>query len=230
MFGALLSGAALLAGCSPAPEPVDSVELEPGPAAPARFVTTAPVAPDDGRPRLIVFGDSLSAGYGLDPGLAYPDVLQELFEENGIGWRVVNLSISGDTTAGGASRLQSAVELEPDFVLLELGGNDGLRGMPISATRQNLERAIQTFQDAGAQVMLAGMTLPPNYGPDYISDFEQTYRDLADEYDLPLIPFLLEDMITEDLRYFQDDHIHPTAEGAEIVARAVYDAVVPELP
>ncbi len=199
------------------------------PAEPARFVTTSPVAPDDQRPILVIFGDSLSAGYGLDPGLSYPDDLQELFDERGIHWRIVNLSVSGDTTAGGVARVGSALGVDPDYVIVELGGNDGLRGIPISATRDNLAKMIEAFQEAGARVMLAGMTLPPNYGPDYIADFEATYKDLSAQYGTALIPFLLADMVTEDLQYFQNDHIHPTADGAEIVAETVYQAVTPEL-
>ena len=146
-----------------------------------------------------------------------------------IDWHVVNLGISGDTTEGGVSRIQSAVRLKPAVVLLELGGNDGLRGLPLKVTRQNLETMIVAFQQAGAKVVLAGMTLPPNYGPDYIKSFQKIYKDLAAKYKLKLIPFLLADIITPDLRYLQRDGIHPTAEGAQIVSGTVLKAVKPLL-
>jgi acyl-CoA thioesterase-1 len=142
---------------------------------------------------------------------------------------VKNLGISGDTTEGGVSRIASAVRLKPAVVVLELGGNDGLRGLPLKVTRQNLETMIMGFEQAGAKVVLAGMTLPPNYGPDYIKSFESIYKDLAAKYKLKLIPFLLSDIVTPDLRYLQRDGIHPTAEGAEIVAGTVLKVVKPLL-
>ena len=178
---------------------------------------------------LVVFGDSLSAGYGLPAGQSFPDDMQRTLNKEGYGWRVVNLGISGDTTQGGVSRIRSAVRLNPAVVVLELGGNDGLRGLPLKVTRQNLETMIIAFQEVGAKVVLAGMTLPPNYGPDYIKSFESIYKDLAAKYKLKLIPFLLADIVTPDLRYLQRDGIHPTAEGAEIVAGTVLKAVKPLL-
>ncbi len=178
---------------------------------------------------LVVFGDSLSAGYGLPAGKSFPDDMQRTLDKEGYAWRVVNLGISGDTTSGGVSRMQSAVRLKPSVVLLELGGNDGLRGLPLKTTRQNLETMITEFQQAGAKVVLAGMTLPPNYGPDYIKGFEAIYRELAAKYKVKLIPFLLADIVTPDLRYLQRDGIHPTAEGAEIVAQTVLKTVKPLL-
>ncbi len=178
---------------------------------------------------LAVFGDSLSAGYGLERGQSYPDDMQRTLDKEGYHWRVVNLGISGDTTEGGVSRIQSAVRLKPAVVLLELGGNDGLRGLPLKMTRQNLETMIVAFQQAGAKVVLAGMTLPPNYGPDYIRDFQKIYTDLAAKYKLKLIPFLLADIVTPDLRYLQRDGIHPTAEGAQIVSGTVLKTVKPLL-
>jgi hypothetical protein len=151
---------------------------------------------------LVVFGDSIAAGYGVEPGQSFPDDLQKKLDAQGWPWRVVNLGISGDTTEGGASRTDSATSLQPAIVILELGGNDGLRGLPQAITRQNLAAMIQAFQGAGARVVLAGMTLPPNYGADYIQGFQKIYKDLAAQYRLTLIPFLLSDMITPDLRYF----------------------------
>ena len=142
---------------------------------------------------------------------------------------MVNLGISGDTTAGGLARVNTGVALKPALVLLELGGNDGLRGLPLAMTRENLEQMIAAFQRVGARVVLAGMTLPPNYGPDYIHGFETIYSGLAAKYKLPLIPFLLQDIATRDMRYFQRDGIHPTAEGAQIVSDTVLRALKPML-
>lgn len=183
----------------------------------------------DARKVLVVFGDSLSSGYGLSRGESFPDRLQRRLDAEGYAWRVVNQGISGDTTSGGVARMRSALAQNPYVVLLELGGNDGLRGTPLQVTRGNLERMIQTFQGAGARVVLAGMTLPPNYGPDYVRGFEKIYRDLAAQYRLALIPFLLADIITPDLRFLQRDGIHPTAEGAEIVSGTVMKALKPLL-
>ena len=188
-----------------------------------------PAPPADTRKVLAVFGDSLSAGYGLEPGQSFPDDLQRKLDQQGYSWHVVNLGISGDTTEGGVARIDSATSLKPAIVILELGGNDGLRWLPLKATRENLERMIGAFQRVGARVVLAGMTLPPNYGPDYIRGFERIYRDLAAEHKLTLIPFLLADIVTKDLRYLQRDGIHPTAEGAEIVSGTVLRAVKPLL-
>jgi len=191
----------------------------------------APVAPavPDGRKVLVVFGDSISAGYGLDAGLSFPDVMQRTLDKEKLPWRVVNQGISGDTTAGGAARIDGALALKPAVVLLELGGNDGLRGIPLASTRENLEKMITAFQGAGARVVLAGMTLPPNYGPDYIRGFEKVFKDLAAKYKVTLIPFLLSDIVTQDLRFFQSDGIHPTAPGAEIVAGTALKALRPLL-
>ena len=183
----------------------------------------------DSRKVIAVFGDSLSAGYGLANGQSFPDQLQKKIDGEGGGWRVVNLGISGDTTEGGASRIDSAVALKPSIVILELGGNDGLRGMPLASTRANLEQMIAAFQKSGATVVLAGMTLPPNYGADYIAGFQKIYKDLAAGHRITLIPFLLSDIVTKDMRYFQPDGIHPTSAGAEIVAGTVFNSIKPLL-
>src|SRR6266853_1640627 len=184
---------------------------------------------EDTRKVLVVFGDSLSAGYGVPAGQSFPDDLQRKLDAQGYAWRVVNLGISGDTTAGGLARVNTALALKPALVLLELGGNDGLRGLPLATTRDNLDQMIAAFVRVGARVVLAGMTLPPNYGPDYIHGFETIYSGLAAKYKLPLIPFLLQDIATRDMRYFQRDGIHPTAEGALIVSDTVLRALKPML-
>jgi acyl-CoA thioesterase-1 len=184
---------------------------------------------EDTRKVLLVFGDSLSAGYGVPAGQSFPDDLQRKLDAAGYGWRVVNMGISGDTTAGGLARINTAVALKPAIVLLELGGNDGLRGLPLATTRDNLDRMIAAFERGGARVVLAGMTLPPNYGPDYIRTFEAIFSGLAAKYKLPLIPFLLQDIATRDMRYFQRDGIHPTSEGALIVSDTVLRLLKPML-
>jgi acyl-CoA thioesterase-1 len=193
------------------------------------LLALAPAHAQTSRKVLVVFGDSLSAGYGLPAGQSFPDDMQRTLDKEGYAWKVVNLGISGDTTEGGVSRIQSAVRLKPAVVVLELGGNDGLRGLPLKVTRQNLDTMIMAFEEAGSKVVLAGMTLPPNYGPDYIRSFESIYKDLAVKYRLKLIPFLLADIVTPDLRYLQRDGIHPTAEGAEIVSGTVLKVVKPLL-
>jgi acyl-CoA thioesterase-1 len=184
---------------------------------------------EDTRKVLVVFGDSLSAGYGVPRGQSYPDDLQRTLDAQGYAWRVVNLGISGDTTSGGLARVNTGTALRPAMVLLELGGNDGLRGLPLSMTRENLDQMIGAFEHVGARVVLAGMTLPPNYGPDYIHSFEAIYSGLAAKYKLTLIPFLLRDIATQDMRYFQRDGIHPTAEGAQIVSNTVFRTIKPLL-
>src|SRR5271155_3668920 len=206
LFPALLLLASVCA-CSSSTKP-SSRDQEPaatsGPeTAPAPTPARPPAAAQDPRRVLVVFGDSIAAGYGLEPGQSFPDDVQNKLDARNLSWRVVNLGISGDTTEGGVSRMDSATSLKPAIVMLELGGNDGLRGLPLAGTRQNLDTMIQTFQTAGARVVLAGMTLPPNYGPEYIQGFQQIYKDLAAKYHVTLIPFLLADMIPPDLRYFQ---------------------------
>jgi len=201
-------------------------------AAPAQPVTAAPAAPvatpADSRPVIVAFGDSLSAGYGVDAGLSYPDFLQKEIDAAGFSYRVVNQGISGDTTTGGAGRTASAIELKPEIVILELGGNDGLRGVPLAATRANMESMTRTFLDAGARVVIAGMTLPPNYGPDYVREFESIFRDIATSHKLPRIPFLLEPVALNPT-LMQRDGIHPTAEGNRRVASHVMKTLRPLL-
>jgi acyl-CoA thioesterase-1 len=188
----------------------------------------AAAAPKDNRKVLVAFGDSLTAGFGAPPGKSYPDFLQQEIDRKGYPWRVVNQGTSGDTSTDGLARLPEALDLHPQIVILELGANDGLRGIPIDRMRDNIEQMIKAFQKAGATVVLAGMTLPPNYGRDYISGFEATYRDLAKKYRLTIIPFLLEG-VGGHTDLMQGDGLHPTAEGNRRVAANVMRTIEPLL-
>lgn len=192
--------------------------------------SAAPAAatPADDRRVIVCFGDSLSAGYGVESGLSYPDFLQKELDAKGFKYRVVNLGISGDTTSGGLSRIQSAVALHPVITILELGGNDGLRGLPLTETRSNMAQMTQALLDAGSKVVIAGMTLPPNYGPDYIREFEQIFVELAAKQKLPRIRFLLEGVALNP-KLMQADGIHATAEGNRLVAANVMRTLTPLL-
>jgi len=184
--------------------------------------------PADERPVIVAFGDSLTAGHGVDPGQSYPDFLQKLLDTAGYRYRVVNAGISGDTTSGGLSRASTIATMKPAMVILALGGNDGLRGLPVESTRANLEKMIAVFREAGATVVLAGMTLPRNYGPDYIREFERIFEDLAAQHNVPLIPFLLEGVAGKQ-GLMQGDAIHPTKEGNRLTARNVMRVIAPLL-
>lgn len=219
----------LAAGCTKSEEQTQT-RKNPAPARPAR-AAPARSAPDERR--VIAFlGDSLSEGLGVETGKSFPDQVQKKLNTAGFEYRVVNLGISGDTTTGGLGRMESVLALHPAIVVLELGGNDGLRGVPISSTKANLQQMIEAAQKAGAQVLLAGMTLPPNYGPEYIAAFEKIYRDLSARYHLRLVPFLMEDIraqIASKPGLMQRDGIHPTAEGHEIIAETVFRYLRPML-
>jgi acyl-CoA thioesterase-1 len=212
----------MLAGCTKNEEKSEPVLTSAVPRA---------TADRDSRPVIVVYGDSLSE-VGADSGRSFPDVLQRMLDERGYRYRIVNQGISGDTTTGGVGRTQAAIELKPDLLILELGGNDGLRGVPVAESKQNLEKMIQAFQGAGIRVLMAGMSLPPNYGAEYIHSFESMYRDLAAKYQLPLIPFLLSD-IAKGLRthpeWLSQDGIHPTPAGNKVVAGTVLKTLEPLL-
>ncbi|MGA2715334.1 MAG: arylesterase [Bryobacteraceae bacterium] len=204
--------------------PAKVAPTEDRPAVPA----SKPDSNKDTRPVIAAFGDSLSAGFGVEPGKSYPDDLQRLIDAAGFRYHVVNLGVSGDTTTDGVERLPSVLAVHPAIVILEFGGNDGLRGLPVTSTRMNLAEMIEALQKANARVLLAGMTLPRNYGPEYIHSFEQVYVGLAKQYKLPRIPFLL-DGVGGNPELTQPDGIHPTAEGAQIVAGTVMKYLEPLL-
>lgn len=183
----------------------------------------------DTRPVIVAFGDSLSAGYGAEPGKSFPDFLQKDLDAAGLHWRVLNAGVSGNTTTDGLDRIQEVLARKPRITILEFGGNDGLRGLPLETTRANLTKMIQMLQAAGSKVLIAGLTLPPNYGGDYIAKFGQIYVDLAKKYNLPRIPFLLSDVVFRP-GMMQQDGIHPTSQGNQIVAETVMRYLKPMLP
>jgi acyl-CoA thioesterase-1 len=202
----------------------------------AQFVTAcvllggcaAPAAPPDNRRVIVTFGDSLSAGFGADPGASYPDFLQKELDRRHRPYRVVNAGVSGDTTTDGLVRLSTVIALRPAITIVEFGGNDGLRGLPVGTTESNLDQIIAALKKAGSKVLLAGMTLPPNYGPQYIQSFEKVFHRLAARHKIPLIPFLLVD-VAGHRELMQRDGIHPTAAGNQIVAATVTRALAPLL-
>ena len=177
---------------------------------------------------IVCFGDSLTAGYGTDPGQSYPDYLQKVLDAHGYRYRVVNKGVSGDTSKDGVTRLGDVLAAHPQIALVEFGGNDGLRGLPITATRANLDRIISTLQNAGVKVALAGITLPPEYGPDYIQQINDTYTLAARKFKVSLLPFLLIH-VYKIPGGLQQDGIHATAKGNAIAAEDVFALIRPLL-
>ena len=177
---------------------------------------------------VLVFGDSLSAGYGIRPQEAWPALLEKRLSERRLNYNVANLSISGETTAGGRSRLAAALrEHRPSVVVIALGANDGLRGLPLAQMRANLEHMVTISQQAGARVALLGMRLPPNYGP-YAEQFFQTFSELAKQHKTAYLPFLLEPVATQPAM-FQADQLHPTAKAQPLILDHVWPALQPLL-
>jgi acyl-CoA thioesterase-1 len=170
-------------------------------------------------------GDSLSAGYGIDQRLGWVSLLQERLDRRGYGYRVVNASISGETTSGALSHLDDDLRHHrPAVVVIELGANDGLRGLPLRDMEQNLTRMIERCRAAQAKVLVIGMRLPPNYGPRYTSQFEQLYHDIAKRYDTAFVPFLMQGFAT-DTRLFQSDGLHPIAKAQPAMLDNVWPAL-----
>jgi len=181
------------------------------------------------RERVIVcLGDSLTEGYGLAPERAYPTLVERMLRERGHAVRVVNAGISGSTSASAVSRLRWQLRSRPEIIVIALGGNDGLRGVDVEATRANLSAAIELARQSGARVLLAGMKLPPNYGREYTAAFEAIFPALASKHGVSLLPFLLEG-VAADPALNLPDGIHPNERGAEIVARNVFASLLPML-
>jgi acyl-CoA thioesterase-1 len=178
---------------------------------------------------IVIVGDSLSAAYGMEQGEAWPSLLQQRLDQHGHPYRVFNSSITGETTQGGRSRLPRLLEKQqPAIVILELGGNDGLRGLPLEVTRDNLAAMIEQSQAAGARVVLAEMRIPPNYGRSYTEKFNGAYSELAERYEVVLLPFVLQEIALEP-GMMQADGIHPTAAAQPIILDQVWSALEPLL-
>ena len=174
--------------------------------------------------KIVVFGDSLSAAYGIKPVQGWVNLLQLKLGKN---HQVINASLSGETTAGGKARLPAVLaQYKPDILILELGGNDGLRGLPLSAMQENLSAMIRSAQAKGSQILLVGMALPPNYGPDYGAKFQQVYRDLARQHKTGLLPLLVAGF-EQDLSQFQGDGIHPLAQAQPRILGNVMPVLLP---
>jgi acyl-CoA thioesterase-1 len=177
---------------------------------------------------IVAFGDSLTAGLGVPAEQSYPALLGARLRAEGYPYRVVNAGVSGDTTAGGLRRVDWALRLNPDIVILELGVNDALRGQDLSAVRANLDHLVERFRSAGARVLVAGMRLPPNYGTSYGADFQRLYALVAKKHGVGFMPFFL-DGVGGNARLNQPDGIHPTAEGYRIIVDRLWPYLRPLL-
>lgn len=221
----LVSGAG---GCEPKDPALPSAETQP-----ARNNESSQISNVSDRviaesPRIVAFGNSLTAGLGVSPDQSYPAQLQRHLLEAGYHYDVINAGVSGDTTTGGLRRLAWILKSRPSMVILELGANDGLRGQSLSLMASNLTEIIDGLQQAGVEVVLAGMQIPPNYGLTYTTGFASVFKRLARDHSVTLIPFFLEGVAArKDLN--QADGIHPTAEGYQIVAQTVFDVIEPLL-
>lgn len=223
IFGGLITA---LAGCDSKPETTQTT-AEPKPTSTASRPTPKPT---DGQKTVLFFGNSLTAGYGVESAQAFPALVGKHLDSVGLKYKIVNAGLSGETTAGGKSRVGWVLRQPVDVFVLELGGNDGLRGIPLKSTRANLQAIIDTVRrkSPDATLVLAGMQIPPNLGPDYTRQFREIYPELAQKNDAVLIPFLLEG-VGGIPRLNQPDGIHPTPAGHRIVARTVFRVLEPVL-
>jgi acyl-CoA thioesterase-1 len=186
----------------------------------------APSASD--RPVIVAYGDSITAGYGLDYGQAYPELLQKKLDAQGYRYKVVNQGTSGATTKDALAGVNSVLALHPAIVIVEFGGNDGLRGTPVAETSNNLDRLLTALEKAHVKIVFAGITLPPDYGPDYIRSFQQVFRDVAARHRAAFVPMLYQNLIHVP-GTIQEDGIHPTAKGSAIIADTLLAALKPLL-
>ena len=185
--------------------------------------------PAQAGPAILVYGDSLSAAYGIARNEGWVTLLEERLRQRRLDYTVVNASISGETTSGGASRIATALaQHKPGIVVLALGANDGLRGLPVAQMRENLAAIIRTAQKAGSRILLVGMKMPPNYGPQYTREFEQVYAALAREFKLRLVPFIL-DGVAGSRDLFLDDNLHPTAKAQAVILENIWKGLAPLL-
>jgi acyl-CoA thioesterase-1 len=216
----LFIGLLVVAGCGRDQPATAGGSTDPAPA--------APVSAPSSRPRVVFLGDSLTAGLGLPADEAFPAVIQRRIDEEHLGYDVINAGVSGDTTAGGLRRVDWVLSGDVRVLVIALGGNDGLRGLPPGEMKQNLSRIVERARNRGIEVVLAGMEAPPNVGPEYTSAFRNVYREIAQEQRVPLIPFLLRGVAGESALN-QADGIHPNEEGARRVAAVVWPALRPLL-
>jgi len=197
-------------------------------------VDSADTSPSDpsnsttAKPRIVAFGNSLTAGLGVPPDQSYPAHLQRQLQKAGYQYEVINAGVSGDTTAGGLRRVDWVLKSRPSIVIVELGANDALRGQSLASMHSNLDKILTRFRNAETQVVLAGMKIPPNYGVDYTTNFASMFEKLARKHEIPLIPFLL-DGVAAQPELNQADGIHPTAAGYKIVAQTVLQVLKPIL-
>lgn len=180
------------------------------------------------QPLLVCYGDSITAGYGLPYGQSYPDDLQKMLKAQGYRYTVRNMGTPGATTKDALANLPNVLRLHPAVVILEFGGNDGLRGLPLAISSQNLGQVIAALRKARIRVLLAGITLPANYGPDYIRNFDQLFRTLAAKHHVPVVPMIYKNLIDVP-GAIQRDGIHPTAKGSQIIAQTLMPALKPLL-
>ena len=180
------------------------------------------------RPILVCYGDSITAGLGLRDGEAYPEDLQKLLDKQGYAYKVINQGTSGATTKDAVAGLPNVLRLHPAIVIVEFGGNDGLRGLPVDQTRSNLEQVLAGLERAHVKILLAGITLPPDYGQDYIQSFDKIFRDLAAKHHIAVVPMLYKDLIHVS-GTIQSDGIHPTAKGSAIIASTLFPVLKPLL-
>jgi acyl-CoA thioesterase-1 len=177
---------------------------------------------------LVCYGDSITAGHGLGDGQSFPDALQRQLDAQGYHYKIVNQGASGATTKDAVAGLSSILSLHPEIVIVEFGGNDGLRGLPLDQTRRNLDQVLTTLEAAHIKILLAGITLPPNYGPDYIQSFDRLFSSLATRHHVAFVPMIYKDLIhVPDT--IQQDGIHPTAKGSEIIAKTLLPVLKPLL-
>ena len=235
VLGSCVTSIVVLAACGSGPDRSRPAAPDARPAQPAvgaGAVHHLAAEAADPRPRVVILGDSITAGLGLSPEQAYPALLQKRLDAAGFAYQVVNAGQSGDTSAGGLSRVDLALEGDVGLLVLALGGNDGLRGIPPDVMRRNLAKIIERAQARGIRVVLAGMEAPPNFGRSYTVSFHDVFPDLAKTYGVTLMPFLLADVAGID-RLNQRDGIHPTAEGDRIIADnmwAVIEGVLKRIP
>jgi len=228
-YAIILAAFILLGGCRSRETSNQSTKVEP--TATVRSTPTparASAKALDNRPLLVCFGDSLTEGYGTEAGQSYPDYLQDDLDALGYHYQVVNEGVSGATSKDGVTRVEGIAGMKPAVVIVEFGGNDGLRGQSVNDIRANLDKIVSTLKASGAKVVLAGISLPPDYGPDYVTQFTAIYPQLAKKYHIPVLPFLLQGVFGVE-GMMQQDLTHATSKGNKVVAQNLLPVILPVL-